>query len=55
MAPCSVRQASILDISSIVQIRLGALTAQEVSGFTVPGDNPYASVEQLQALWETNS
>jgi ribosomal protein S18 acetylase RimI-like enzyme len=55
MVPCSVRQASILDISSIVQIRLGAVTEQEVSGFIVPGDNPYASVEQLQALWETNN
>jgi ribosomal protein S18 acetylase RimI-like enzyme len=55
MTPFSVRQAAILDISSIVQIRLGALTEQEVSGFTVPGDNPYASVEQLQALWEKNN
>ena len=55
MSSFTVRQASILDISSIVQVRLGALTEKEVSGFAVPGDNPYVSVEQLQAMWENNN
>ena len=52
MSSVTIRQASLLDISSIVQVRLGALTEQEVSGFTVPGDNPYRSIEQLQDIWD---
>ncbi|MCW4040151.1 MAG: GNAT family N-acetyltransferase [Candidatus Bathyarchaeota archaeon] len=55
MSSVTIRPASILDISSMVQVRLGAVTEQEVSGFTVPGDNLYVSVEQLRAMWETNN
>jgi ribosomal protein S18 acetylase RimI-like enzyme len=55
MSSFTIRHASILDISSIVHVRLGALTENEVAGFTVPGDNPYVSIERLRAIWKKNN
>jgi ribosomal protein S18 acetylase RimI-like enzyme len=47
-----IRPASILDVSSIVEVRLGAFTKQEVSGFIVPGESLYASIERLRTMWD---
>ena len=52
MKSLKIRPASINDISSIVEIRVGALTEEEVSGFVVPGDNLYSSVEKLRKVWD---
>jgi hypothetical protein len=41
MNPVVIRSASITDVSSIVEIRLRALAAEEVLGFVVPEDNLY--------------
>lgn len=48
----SIRPASVDDISSIVEIRLGALTEEEVVGFAIPGDSLYLSVEKLREVWD---
>ena len=35
MLPLKIRPATINDISSIVEVRVGALTVEELSGFVV--------------------
>ncbi len=52
MISLKIRPATINDILSIVEVRLGALTEEEVSGFVVPGDNLYSSVEKLRKAWD---
>jgi GNAT superfamily N-acetyltransferase len=44
--------ASIRDVSSIVEVRLKALTEEEISGFSVPEDNLYSSIEKLRKMWD---
>ena len=52
MTALKIRPATISDVSSIVEVRLGALTDDEISGFSVPGDNLYSSVEKLCDMWD---
>ena len=47
-----IRPATTSDASSIVEVRVGALTEDEVSGFAVPGDNLYLSVDKLRGVWD---
>ena len=51
MASLVIRPASINDIPPIVEVRLGAFTEEEVSGFIVPGKSLYALVERLRKNW----
>ena len=55
MPSLTVRPASINDVTSIVEIRVGALTEDELSGFVVPGESLYASVKQLRDEWDTEN
>ena len=55
MLSLKIRPASFYDIASIVDVRLSALTANEVSGFVAPGNNMYLSVEQLQKEWNVEN
>ena len=52
MSSLVIRPASITDVPSIVEVRLGAFTEEEVSGFIVPGESLYASFEKLQKVWD---
>jgi GNAT superfamily N-acetyltransferase len=52
MSSLVIRPASINDISSMVEVRLGAFTVEEVSGFIVAGESLYASVERLRKIWD---
>ena len=47
-----IRPASIRDVSSIVEVRIGALTEEEISGFSVPENNLYSSIEKLRKMWD---
>ena len=47
-----IRPASVEDVSSIVEVRLGAFTEEEAAGFTIPGESPYVSIERLQKMWD---
>ena len=51
MTSLVIRPASVRDVPSIVEVRLGALTENEISGFSVPGDRPYSSIESLLKIW----
>ena len=51
MSSLVIHPASITDITLIVKLRVEALTDDELSGFVVPGDNLYKSVEKLQKMW----
>jgi GNAT superfamily N-acetyltransferase len=51
MSSLVIRPASVKDVSSIVKIRSGAFTEEEVSGFIVPGESLYSSIEKLQQMW----
>ena len=50
-----IRPASIIDVASIVEIRVGALTEDELSGFVVPGESLYSSVKMLRDEWDTEN
>ena len=52
MLSSKIRPATINDALSIVKIRVRALTEDEVSGFVVPGDNLYSSVDKLRSAWD---
>ena len=52
MSSLVIRPASNTDVPSIVEVRLGALTEEEVSGFIVPGESLYASFEKLRKMWD---
>jgi ribosomal protein S18 acetylase RimI-like enzyme len=47
-----VRPASISDVSSIIKIRLEALTEEELDGFTVPNANLYWTNEKINESWD---
>jgi ribosomal protein S18 acetylase RimI-like enzyme len=51
MSSLVIRPASIADTPSIVKVRRGAFTEQEVSGFIVPRESPCASIEKLRKMW----
>ena len=55
MTSLVIRPASVRDVPSIVEVRLGAFTEDEISGFSVPGDNPYLSVESLLKIWDSQN
>ena len=50
-----IRPASVRDVPSIVKIRLGAVTEEEISGFSVPGKNPYLSIKSLIEIWNSQN
>jgi len=52
MSSIVIRPASIEDVSSIVEVRLGAFTEKEAAGFTIPGESPYVSIEKLRKMWD---
>ena len=52
MSSIVIRPASIEDVSSIVEVRLGAFTEEEAAGFTILGESPYTSIERLQKMWD---
>jgi ribosomal protein S18 acetylase RimI-like enzyme len=51
MSSLVIRPALITDVSSIVEVRVGAFTEEDVSGFIVPGESLYASTEKLRKMW----
>ena len=52
MSSLVIRPAVITDVSSIVEVRVGAFTEEDVSGFIVPGESLYASTEKLRKMWD---
>jgi hypothetical protein len=47
-----IRAATVKDISSIVRIRLAALTKEEIRGFSSPKFTiTYSSAEELRKVW----
>ena len=52
MSSLIIRPASITDIPSIVEVRVGAFTEEEVSGFIAQGESLYASIEKLREKWD---
>jgi ribosomal protein S18 acetylase RimI-like enzyme len=49
----TIRAATVKDVSSLVRIRLAALTKEEIHGFTAPEfTTTYSSVEELQKVWK---
>ena len=55
MISLKIRPATINDVPSIVGVRLGALTDEEISGFSVPGDSLYSSVDKLCEMWSKDN
>ncbi len=52
MSSLVIRPASITDVPSIVEVRKGAFSQEEASGFIVPGESLYASIEKLRKMWD---
>jgi ribosomal protein S18 acetylase RimI-like enzyme len=52
MSSLVIRPALITDVSSIVEVRVGAFTEEEVSGFIAPEESLYASTEKLRKMWD---
>jgi GNAT superfamily N-acetyltransferase len=50
-----IRPALITDTASIVEVRVGALTEEELYGFVVSGDNLYSSIEKLREMWDRDN
>jgi ribosomal protein S18 acetylase RimI-like enzyme len=51
MTSLVIRAATAKDISSIVRIRLAALTEEEIRGFSAPEFATYCSTEELRKVW----
>lgn len=51
MTSLVIRTAAVKDVSSIVRIRLAALTEQEIRGFSAPEFTTYSSTEELLKMW----
>ena len=51
MCSLRIRPATLHDVPSIVKIRVGAITEEEISEFGVPGDNMYTSIDKLREIW----
>jgi ribosomal protein S18 acetylase RimI-like enzyme len=52
MTSLVIRAASVKDVSSIVEIRLAALTEEEIRGFSAPEfTTTYTSTEELRKMW----
>jgi len=52
MLASKIRSATISDVPSIVEIRLGAVTDEDVSEFGVPEDSLYSSITKLREMWD---
>lgn len=52
MLASKIRPATISDVPSIVEIRLGAVTDEDVSEFGVPEDSLYSSITKLREMWD---
>ena len=50
-----IHKASVADIPSIAEVRSGALTDHEMSGFSIPESGLYYSKEHLMEIWETDN
>lgn len=55
MTSLVIRPASIADVVSIVEARKGALTDEEISGYSIPGDNIYFSINKLRKTWDRDN
>ena len=55
MLSLKIRPATVNDIPSIAEIRSGALTEKEISGFSVPMDNPYSTIKSLRKIWNSQN
>ena len=51
MTTLAIRAATVKDVSSIVRIKLAALTEQEIRGFSAPEFATYSSTEELRKVW----
>ena len=52
MTPLMIRTAKVKDVSSIVKIRLAALSEEEIRGFSAPEFTvTYSSDEELRKVW----
>jgi GNAT superfamily N-acetyltransferase len=51
MLSLKIRPATVNDVPSIVEIRLGAVTEEDISEFALPEDNLYTSIEKLREIW----
>lgn len=51
MTSFTIRPASIRDVPLIVDIRLGAVTEEDIFEFGIPGDNSFTSNEKLREIW----
>jgi GNAT superfamily N-acetyltransferase len=52
MSTLVIRPALVTDVASIAEVRQGALTDQELRGFSAPGSGNYFSVEKLSEMWD---
>ena len=51
MTSLVIRAETVKDVSSIVRIRLGALTEEEIRGFSAPEFWIFSSTEELRKVW----
>ena len=51
MTSLMIRAAKVKDVSSIVRVRLGALTEEEIRGFSAPEFWIFSSTEELRKVW----
>ncbi len=52
MSPIIIRPATIEDVSSIVRVRLEAITEHEIKGFSAPELTLYSSIGKLHTNWD---
>ena len=52
MHSLKIRPATVNDIPSIVEIRGGAITEEEISEFDISKDSFYTSVDKLREMWD---
>ncbi len=55
MLSLKIRPATINDVLSIVEIRLGAVTVEDISEFGVPENNFYTSIDKLKEMWNKDN
>ena len=55
MTSLVIRPASIRDVPSVVEIRLGALTQEEICEFGIPNNSFYSSPDKLRAMWDRDN
>jgi len=55
MLSFKIRPATINDVPSIVEIRLGAITEEDISEFGVPENTLYTSIDKLKEMWNKDN